>query len=259
MTQPLTPEQLDEDGIDALYRDDVREILEAHGWRETAEDCVVAENGALWTETNTALDSGVDASDKAWSVSFDSDVPASVIAAVALVAAGTDLLADNHRLRQQLDEARTDAFTEAAEMADRLSMNIEQAMKVREIGPLTALQDLADELRRAAGEQPPADEEPTPLRWGLDDVLYGDDDHTIVMLSGPDGEPYWLDLDPERTASLRQALAGPDAEDDAADDFTGTRPCGHDDYHDPHEWADQPSVWCPGISFADDEPAPVQP
>ncbi|SFY52091.1 hypothetical protein [Streptomyces sp. F-1] len=33
----------------------------------------------------------------------------------------------------------------------------------------------------------------------------------------------------------------------------GTRPCGHDDYHDPHEWADRPGTWCPGISYADDE------
>ena len=38
---------------------------------------------------------------------------------------------------------------------------------------------------------------------------------------------------------------------------TGTGPCGHDDYHDPHEWADRPGVWCPGISYADDEPAPA--
>ena len=35
--------------------------------------------------------------------------------------------------------------------------------------------------------------------------------------------------------------------------LTGTCPCGHDDYHDPHEWADRPSIWCPGISDADDE------
>jgi hypothetical protein len=35
----------------------------------------------------------------------------------------------------------------------------------------------------------------------------------------------------------------------------GSRPCGHDDYHDPHEWADRPGVWCPGHSHADDEAA----
>ncbi|MEU3529379.1 hypothetical protein AB0E62_37000 [Streptomyces sp. NPDC038707] len=40
------------------------------------------------------------------------------------------------------------------------------------------------------------------------------------------------------------------------DDYPGyTRPCGHTDYHDPHEWFERPSVWCPGISYADDEPA----
>ncbi|MFS4103821.1 hypothetical protein [Streptomyces sp. PD-S100-1] len=52
-------------------------------------------------------------------------------------------------------EARADraaVLREAAGTADRLSMEIEQAMKTREIGPLTALQDLADELRRTADE-----------------------------------------------------------------------------------------------------------
>ncbi|WP_399554114.1 hypothetical protein OG582_40665 (plasmid) [Streptomyces anulatus] len=50
--------------------------------------------------------------------------------------------------------------------------------------------------------------EPVQLRWGLDDVMYGDDDTTTVLLSGPGREPYWVELDPERTAALRDALAG---------------------------------------------------
>jgi hypothetical protein len=72
--------------------------------------------------------------------------------------------------------------------------------------------------------EPPTDiaaaDNPTPLRWGLNDVLYGDDDTTTVLLSGPEGEPYWLELDPERAAALREDLAGPDGEGtgDAASD-----------------------------------------
>lgn len=58
-----------------------------------------------------------------------------------------------------------------------------------------------------------AADNPTPLRWGLNDVLYGDDDTTTVLLSGPEGEPYWLELDPERAAVLRQDLVGPPAEE----------------------------------------------
>ncbi|MGW0933147.1 hypothetical protein [Streptomyces sp. NPDC002644] len=54
--------------------------------------------------------------------------------------------------------------------------------------------------------------EPTALRWGLDDVEYGDTGTTTVLLSDSDGAPYWLELDPERTAALREALTGPDAE-----------------------------------------------
>lgn len=38
-----------------------------------------------------------------------------------------------------------------------------------------------------------------------------------------------------------------------AEDFTGTQPCGHDDYHSSHEWADRPNTWCPGHSHADDQ------
>lgn len=55
------------------------------------------------------------------------------------------------------------------------------------------------------GEAP----EPVQLRWGLDDVMWGDDLTVTVMLSGPHGEPYWLELDAERAAALREDLAGP--------------------------------------------------
>jgi hypothetical protein len=34
---------------------------------------------------------------------------------------------------------------------------------------------------------------------------------------------------------------------------TGTQQCGHDDYHDAHEWADRPGIWCPGHSLTGDE------
>ncbi|WP_405611201.1 hypothetical protein OG292_19070 [Streptomyces sp. NBC_01511] len=57
---------------------------------------------------------------------------------------------------------------------------------------------------------PQPETEPIPLRWGLDDVMYGDDDTTTLLLSGPGGEPYELELDPERTTALRDALAGPE-------------------------------------------------
>jgi hypothetical protein len=60
-----------------------------------------------------------------------------------------------------------------------------------------------------------AADNPTPLRWGLNDVLYGDDDTITVLLSGPDREPYWLELEPERAAVLREDLAGPPAEEPA--------------------------------------------
>jgi hypothetical protein len=42
--------------------------------------------------------------------------------------------------------------------------------------------------------------------------MRGDDDTVTVLLSGPDREPYSLELDPERAAVLRQDLAGPDGD-----------------------------------------------
>jgi hypothetical protein len=58
---------------------------------------------------------------------------------------------------------------------------------------------------------------PTHLRWGLNDVLWGDDDTVTVLLSGPDLEPYWLELEPDRAAVLRRDLAGPDGEQPGPD------------------------------------------
>ncbi|MFG2679221.1 hypothetical protein [Streptomyces sp. NPDC048392] len=47
---------------------------------------------------------------------------------------------------------RRSALLDAAETADQMSMEIEQTLKAREVGPLTALQDLADKLRRMAAD-----------------------------------------------------------------------------------------------------------
>jgi hypothetical protein len=57
-------------------------------------------------------------------------------------------------------------------------------------------------------EEPQTD--PIPLRWGLNDVEWVDDDNVFVLLSGPNGEPYTLELEPSQAAVLRDDLAGPD-------------------------------------------------
>ncbi|MEU0030727.1 hypothetical protein [Streptomyces sp. NPDC006335] len=106
----------------------------------------------------------------------------------------------------------------------------------------------------AAGLMPPAAptaddlaaaDDPTHLRWGLNDVLWGDDDTVIVLMSDEERRPYSLELDTEHATVLCRNLAGPDRE--PADEENGRRPCGHDDFHDAHEWHDRPGVWCPGI------------
>ncbi|WP_328657951.1 hypothetical protein [Streptomyces sp. NBC_00334] len=69
-----------------------------------------------------------------------------------------------------------------------------------------------DPIAYALTAQAGSEAQPTLLRWGLNDVMWGDDDSVTMMLSGPSGEPYWLELDPERATVLREDLAGPDAE-----------------------------------------------
>ncbi|MGW3933870.1 hypothetical protein ACWECC_38325 [Streptomyces microflavus] len=84
------------------------------------------------------------------------------------------------------------------------------------IGQL-AKKDTHSDDDRALLEFPGADDtvdlaaadNPTQLHWGLGDVLWGDDDTVTVLLSGLQGEPYWLELGEERAAALRQDLAGP--------------------------------------------------
>lgn len=39
---------------------------------------------------------------------------------------------------------------------------------------------------------------------------------------------------------------------DEAEPDVASGQCGHDDYHDPHEWADRPGTWCPGHSVAEE-------
>lgn len=81
-----------------------------------------------------------------------------------------------------------------------------------EICDLSAALAVARQLLGATSETTaPEEREPIQLRWGLDDVMYGDDDTITVLLSGPGREPYWVELDPERTAALRDALAGPES------------------------------------------------
>lgn len=71
-------------------RNDVREALARAGWREDSRGRLVAANGTVWAEVNDLRDSGLDAPGAAWSVHFDSDVPAAVIVAACLAAAGQE-------------------------------------------------------------------------------------------------------------------------------------------------------------------------
>ncbi|MFF2852625.1 hypothetical protein ACFVT5_40990 [Streptomyces sp. NPDC058001] len=136
-----------------------------------------------------------------------------------------------------LTEQQLDAYAEAAVLADHTDTGMDPAIVtslvdevrrleqqrrflLRQIAKKDAASGAGDRALReflGAEEQPEPDiaaaDNPTLLRWGLNDVQWGDDDTVTVVLSGPQREPYWLELDPERAAVLRQDLAGPDGED----------------------------------------------
>ncbi|MEU3529192.1 hypothetical protein AB0E62_35980 [Streptomyces sp. NPDC038707] len=71
-------------------RTDVRQALARAGWREDSRGRLAAANGTVWSEVDDLYDSGLDGPGGAWSwsVHFDSDVPAAVIVAACLAAAG---------------------------------------------------------------------------------------------------------------------------------------------------------------------------
>ncbi|MFB7936647.1 hypothetical protein [Streptomyces sp. NPDC056049] len=69
----------------------------------------------------------------------------------------------------------------------------------------------------ATQPDPTTADDPIPLRWGLGDVMHGDDDSVIVCLSGPNREPYALHLEPEQRDALRDDLTAPDAGPDDTD------------------------------------------
>ncbi|MFE1950004.1 hypothetical protein ACFW9D_05980 [Streptomyces sp. NPDC059524] len=107
-----------------------------------------------------------------------------------------------------------------------------------------------DEEQQAEPAGPFGEPEPTQLRWGLDDVMHGDDDSVTVVLSGPAREPYWLELDPERAAVLRDALAGLDTEAEGQEPATPPcTECGHS--QTVHEVGEDPVT--PGRCFVCDE------
>jgi hypothetical protein len=104
--------------------------------------------------------------------------------------------------------ARTDVEAMAAEIR-RLRSERDELLRQRD--------RIAMDTIKAVTSKPEPDiaaaDNPTPLRWGLNDVLWGDDDTVTVLLSGPTGEPYWLELGPEAAAVLREDLAGPGGEE----------------------------------------------
>ncbi|GHH30060.1 hypothetical protein [Streptomyces rubradiris] len=168
-------------------------------------------------------------------------------------------VAELNRLRAGLATAREQAITDVGNWLSEHGQKV-PAYLVRTVDIPTAVEtlvvaddsdEMAASLRRDGfgddeianilgpgvtdGDAP----EPTLLRWGLDDVMWGDDDSVTVLLSGPAGEPYWLELDPERATALRENLAGPDEEETHV---------VADDSDDPEHVDD-----CPGCETAESE------
>jgi hypothetical protein len=140
------------------------------------------------------------------------------------------------RIHEDMDNAHKGGDEWAMEWVGDVWNNLPLAVRAVS-GDQDAAQELAttvrDAARQASGQQPDSApcvcddrpeecaavgqpdpttaDDPVQLRWGLGDVLHSDDDTVIVCLSGPNREPYWLELDPERAAALRDDLTNPHA------------------------------------------------
>ncbi|MDX2846416.1 hypothetical protein PV377_47245 [Streptomyces ipomoeae] len=83
-----------------------------------------------------------------------------------------------------------------ADIQARLAATALGSWGIFEHGNDGSIIDITAEVRRLRTEEEQRAEalastdDPTRLRWGLDDVMWGDDDSVIVMMSGPDREPY---------------------------------------------------------------------
>lgn len=103
-------------------------------------------------------------------------------------------------------------------------MDQDGGLQTVELPPATARQTTGQDDTKP---DPTTADDPTPLRWGLGDVLHGDDDTTLVCFSGPDREPYALHLEPEQRDALRDDLTPPETHvvTDDSDDPEHTDDC----------------------------------
>ena len=142
------------------------------------------------------------------------------LAASERIRANADFHLGQEMSRRQLAEKETGRLRAVVarlrQMTDYWEQQLPDVIRTPAVvSAIRAALEAADDVSRMVDEAPPpvdlaAAPDPTPLRWGLNDTLWGDDDTVTVLLSGPAGEPYWLALDPERAAVLREDLAGPD-------------------------------------------------
>ncbi|MEW2147729.1 hypothetical protein AB0909_00585 [Streptomyces albidoflavus] len=75
------------------------------------------------------------------------------------------------------------------------------------------------------------------LRAGLDALL--PDERITQLTDERDRARRWAVGLEQENAELTRRLS----------EIPRTEQCGHDDYHDPHPWADQQNVSCPGHSY----------
>lgn len=149
------------------------------------------------------------------------------------------------KLTQERDRLRSELAAEAGQA--EVTLDRVQRIASRLAAHAVGFGDVLDESARGP--------------WGR---TVGADIAELTAAVAPDAAsvPPGAPLCPSQPSSVSEsaqsptgAPTGPPSASLPAEDFTGTQPCGHDDYHSPHPWADRPSVWCPGIGYDDDQAA----
>ncbi|MFE4829960.1 hypothetical protein [Streptomyces sp. NPDC056672] len=138
--------------MDALLdlRADVVVRLRAWGWVLESEG-VLERNGAQWAVTNPVGDSQVTAGSGSYSVPFDSDVPADVIATACRAAAGDPAAAP---------DPRTAALSEA--LAAALAERTEDTLEAADADYNNAVFDVVRAITALADTAPAAPAAPAP-------------------------------------------------------------------------------------------------
>lgn len=120
-----------------------------------------------------------------------------------------DLIGEVARQRGEIEQLRQELATHSATLV-RVRAALAPRWDLQPEAQAVVWEALGDDAEDEPDDDCPGCD-PVQLRWGLGDVEVDEAGNLLILMSGPDREPYALELDAERAAALRDELpvAGP--------------------------------------------------